>query len=204
MPTHLENILRLLPETKNVAVIVGSSPVERYWASELKRDFQPFTNRVNITWFDELTLSDMLTQAATMPPNSAIFFLLLIECSRVPYTQNRALEKFREVANAPIFGLGDFELGRGVVGGPALRTQAIGERAAQVAIQILAGEPLHRSERAAAIRPPPAQLENCGGGISVKLCCRPVALCNFASRRSGSYTVGKSPRPRRLFCSRRP
>ena len=145
MPAHLENILRLLPETKNVAVVVGSSPVERYWASELKRDFQPFTDRVNITWFDELTLSDMLTQAATMPPNSAIFFLLLIEdAAGVPYTQNRALEKFREVANAPIFGLGDFELGRGVVGGPALRTQAIGERAAQVAIQILAGEPPSR------------------------------------------------------------
>ena len=100
---------------------------------------------MNITWFDELTLSDMLTQAATMPPNSAIFFLLLIEdAAGVPYTQNRALEKFREVANAPIFGLGDFELGRGVVGGPALRTQAIGERAAQVAIQILAGEPPSR------------------------------------------------------------
>ena len=145
MPAHLENILRLLPETKNVAVVVGSSPVERYWASELKRDFQPFTDRVNITWFDELKLSEMLTQAATMPPNSAIFFLLLIEdAAGVPYTQNRALEKFREVAYVPIFGLGDFELGRGVVGGPALQTQAIGERAAQVAIRILAGEPPSR------------------------------------------------------------
>ncbi len=145
MPAHLENILRVLPETKNVAVIVGSSPVERYWASELKRDFQPFADRLNITWFDELTLSEMLTRAATMPPNSAIFFLLLIEdAAGVPYTQNRALEKFREVANAPIFGLGDFELGRGVVGGPALQTQAIGERAAQVAIRVLAGEPPSR------------------------------------------------------------
>ena len=142
MPAHLENILRVLPETKNVAVVVGSSSVERYWASELKRDFQPFTHRVNITWFDELTFGEMLTKAATMPPNSAIFFLLLIEdAAGVPYTQNRALEKFREVASAPIFGLGDFELGRGVVGGPVLQTQAIGERAAQVAIQILAGEP---------------------------------------------------------------
>ena len=145
MPAHLENILRLLPETKNVAVIVGSSPVEQYWASELKRDFQPFTDRVNITWFDELKFSEMLTQAATMPPNSVIFFLLLIEdAAGVPYTQNRALEKFREVASVPIFGLGDFELGRGVVGGPLLQTQAIGERAAQVAIRILGGEPPSR------------------------------------------------------------
>ena len=136
MPAHVENILRVLPETKNVAVIVGNSPVERYWASELKRDFQPFADRLNFTWFDELTLSEMLTRAATMPPNSAIFFLLLLEdAAGVPHTQNRALENFREVANAPIFGLGDFELGRGVVGGPALQTQAIGERAAQVAIQ---------------------------------------------------------------------
>jgi hypothetical protein len=111
-----------------VAVVVVSFLIEQYWASELKRDFQPFTNRVNITWFDELKLSEMLNQAATMPPNSAIFFLLLIEdAAGVPYTENHALEKFREVVRA--FGV-RLRTGPRVVGGPTLQTHAIGERAA--------------------------------------------------------------------------
>jgi signal transduction histidine kinase len=141
LPAYLENILRLRPETKNVAVVVGNSPVERYWTSELKRDFQRFSDRVNITWFNDLTFGEMLTQAAAMPPQSAIFYFLLSEdAAGVPYTQGRALDNFREVASAPIFGMGDFELGRGIVGGPLMQTQALGQRAAEVALRILKGE----------------------------------------------------------------
>jgi len=69
---YLANILRLLPETKDVAVVVGNSPVERYWTSELRRDFAPLADRVNITWFNDLTFGQMLERAATMPPDSAM------------------------------------------------------------------------------------------------------------------------------------
>jgi signal transduction histidine kinase len=141
LPAYLENILRLLPETKNIAVVVGNSPVERYWTSELKRDFQKFSDRVNITWFNDLTFSEMLTHAATMLPQSALFYFLLSEdAAGVPYAQGRALESFREVASGPVFGMGDYQLARGIVGGPLMQTQVLGRQAAELAIQILKGE----------------------------------------------------------------
>jgi signal transduction histidine kinase len=141
LPAYLANILRLRPETTNVAVVVGNSPVERFWTSELKRDFQPFANRVNITWFNDLTFDEMLTHASTMPAQSALFYFLLSEdAAGVPYTQGRALDNFREVATAPIFGMGDFEMSRGIVGGPLMQTRALGQRAAEVALRILKGE----------------------------------------------------------------
>jgi signal transduction histidine kinase len=122
-------------------VVVGNSPVERYWTSELQRDFERFANRVNITWFNDLTFEEMLRRAAAMPPHSAIFYFLLSEdAAGVPYTQGRALESFREVASAPIFGMGDFEIGRGIVGGPLMQTQQLGTRAAHIAHRILKGE----------------------------------------------------------------
>ena len=33
----IENILRVLPDTKNVAVVVGNSPIEKYWKEEIGR-----------------------------------------------------------------------------------------------------------------------------------------------------------------------
>ena len=33
-----ENILRLLPETKTIAMIIGNSPPERFWAGEHATD----------------------------------------------------------------------------------------------------------------------------------------------------------------------
>ena len=199
MPAHIENILRLLPETKNVAVIVGNSPVEQYWAAELKRDFQQFANRVNFTWFNELTFSQMLTQAATMPPNSAIYILLLIEdAAGVPYTQGRALEKFREVASAPIFGLGDFELGRGVVGGPLLQTQGIGERAADVAIRILRGEPPNKLKiTRIPYGYPQLRLERIARWNISEAMLPPAALCIFENLPSATISLAPARLSRR-------
>ena len=141
LPAYLDNILRLRPETKHIAVVVGNSPVERYWTSELRREFQPFADRVNIEWLNDLKFNEMLERAAAMPPNSAIFWFLLSEdAAGVPYSQVRALEVMREAATVPIFGMGDFELGRGIVGGPLMQTAALGRQAADVGLRILRGE----------------------------------------------------------------
>jgi signal transduction histidine kinase len=141
LPAYLTNILQLRPETTDVAVVVGNSPVERYWTAELRRDFQPFAGRVNIKWFNDLTFGEMLERAASMPPRSAIFWFLLSEdAAGVPYSQDRALEIMRQTATAPIFGMGDYELGRGIVGGPLMQTGALGRQAAEVALRILRGE----------------------------------------------------------------
>jgi signal transduction histidine kinase len=141
LPAYLRNILQLRPETTDIAVVVGNSPVERYWTSELRRDFQRFADRVNIIWLNDLTFDEMLNHAAAMPPQSAIFWFLLSEdAAGVPYSQDRALEMMREVSAAPIFGMGDFELGRGIVGGPLMQSSALGRQAAEVGLRILRGE----------------------------------------------------------------
>jgi signal transduction histidine kinase len=141
LPAYLENILRLRPDTTDIAVVVGHSPVERYWTSELRRDFQPLAGRVNLAWFNDLTFGEMLRRAATMPRRAAIFWFLLSEdAAGVPYSQDQALETMRVVANVPMFGMGDFEFGRGIVGGPLMQTKALGQRAAEVGLRILKGE----------------------------------------------------------------
>jgi signal transduction histidine kinase len=141
LPAYIENILRLRPGTTEIAIVLGSSPVERFWTGEVRREFQPFAARVHFTYFNDLTFGEMLKRAARMPPGSAILWGLLSEdAAGVPYAQDRALTAMREVANAPMFGGGDYELGRGIVGGPLTQTQAIGQEAARVAIRILKGE----------------------------------------------------------------
>ena len=81
LPAYLKNILRLRPDTTNIAVVVGNSPVERYWTSELHRDFQPLADQLNIEWLNDLTFDQMLKRASAMPPHSSIFWFLLSEDS---------------------------------------------------------------------------------------------------------------------------
>ena len=141
LPAYVANILQLLPGTTDIAVVVGNSPVERYWTSELRRAFQQFTDRVNITWFNDLTFGEMQERAAGMPRSSVIFWFLLSEdAAGVPYSEDRALDTMREVSAVPIFGMGDYQMGRGVVGGPLMQTKVLGQQGAEAGLRILNGE----------------------------------------------------------------
>ena len=152
---YLASILKLLPQTTDVAVVVGNSPVERYWTSELARAFQPFTDRVKIEWFNDLTFDAMLQRAAAMPPTTAILWFLLSEdAAGIPYLEERALDAMREVASVPIFGTGDYQMGRGIVGGALLPTQKLGALGADAALRILNGE------KASAVKTPEVVLNS--------------------------------------------
>jgi hypothetical protein len=46
----IENILRVLPDTKNVMVVNGYSPNERFWLEEIRREVKPLESRVAFIW----------------------------------------------------------------------------------------------------------------------------------------------------------
>jgi PAS domain S-box-containing protein len=138
----MDGILQVFPETTNVAVVLGNSPLEKFWLGETRRQFQPFTNRVSFTWFNDLSFAEVLKRAAALPPRSVIYYSLMsVDAEGVPYVEERALRELHAVANAPIFGLHDSQMGRGIVGGPLMAIEELSRNAAKVAVRILKGEP---------------------------------------------------------------
>jgi hypothetical protein len=61
-PRLIEDILEVLPETKNIVVIFGASPLEKFWLGEFRRELQKFINRVAFTWFNELSFEEIKRQ----------------------------------------------------------------------------------------------------------------------------------------------
>jgi len=115
----IKNILKVLPDTKNVAVIVGNSPIGRYWASEMQKTFEPFTS-LQFTYLNQLSFEEIKQRAASLPPHSVIFFALLqVDGTGGAYLDDVALTEIHQVANAPIFSYIDDFFGMGIVGGAA-------------------------------------------------------------------------------------
>ena len=140
--SYLENIIRVLPNTTNIAVVSGSAPLDKFWLSEMHREFRPFLDRVRFTWLSDLPFEDVLSRAAVLPPRSAIFFATLIaDAKGIPYDQQRALDRLHAVANSPIFGVADYHFPHGIVGGPMFSTLELGRRATGIALRMLNGEP---------------------------------------------------------------
>ena len=137
----VDNILRVLPQTNNIAVVIGNSPIEKYWLEQIRGAVQPFTNYVTFTWFNDLSFDEMLKRAAALPPRSAILFgLLSVDAAGVPHEEMSALTSLHAVAKAPIFSYVDAYFGRGIVGGPLIAVTDVSRQAATVAVRLLAGE----------------------------------------------------------------
>jgi signal transduction histidine kinase len=137
----IENILRVLPNTKTVAVVVGNSPIEKYWKEEIGNEAKPFANRISFIWYDDLSFEDVLKHAAALPPQSAIFWeLMVVDAAGVSHEEGRALTRLHAVANAPIFSYTDAFFGREIVGGPHVPVLEVGRQSAEAAVRILAGE----------------------------------------------------------------
>jgi hypothetical protein len=134
----LENVLRVLPETINVAVVIGNSSSENYWLEQIRAAVNPFVGRVSFTWLNDLSVDEMLNHAATLPPRSAIFFYsLLADGTGAVHEEDVVFSKLRAVANAPIFTWYDAHFGDGIVGGPLISVRERTRQIAEVAVRIL-------------------------------------------------------------------
>jgi signal transduction histidine kinase len=139
--SSIENILRVLPDTTNIAVVIGNSPHEKELTERMRTAFQPLTDRVTFTWFNELSFDEMMKRAARLAPHSAIFwFGLQIDAAGVSHQGFEALTLVRAVTNAPIFSFNDPYLGKGIVGGPLISTRDVARATAHAAVRVLDGE----------------------------------------------------------------
>ena len=136
-----ENILQVLPDTKDVIVVVGTSPIEKFWKEAIGKQAEPLTNRIKLSWTDELPFEELLKQASALPPHTAIFWeLMIVDAAGVVHEGNLPLERLHAVANAPIFSYDESFFGNGIVGGPLLIVADTSRLTATVAVRILKGE----------------------------------------------------------------
>lgn len=139
----IEDILQLAPDTNHIVVILGATPLERYWTTEFSKAFEPFAGRVRFTWVNDLSFDQIKELVSKLPPHSFILLgLLLRDASGVTHNEDDALQRLHAVANAPINGLYQNQLGLGIVGGHLYQGELEGEDAARIAIRVLAGEPI--------------------------------------------------------------
>jgi len=141
LPGMVEDILGMRPETSQIAMVFGSSPLEKLWVAECRRELQGFAGRVEFIWLDDLSLEEMLERCASLPPRSFILHgLFLIDVDGVPCEKNEALRRLNETANAPVFAVFQSEFGLGAIGGRLFHDSELGVRGAAAALRILRGE----------------------------------------------------------------
>lgn len=137
----IDDMLHVLPDTRTVFVVLGSSKLEQFWLDEAKRSLHRFEPRVSFVWANELSFAEMLKRCANLPPQSAVLYgMLSLDAAGVTHVSEHIMTELHSVANAPVFALHRTHLGQGIVGGHLLATNELSRNTAAVALRILNGE----------------------------------------------------------------
>src|SRR5215203_6434669 len=148
-----QHMVDVLPRTKTIAIVNGASANERPWKAFVQKEVVPLTGRVQFKWYDQLSFEEILKDAANLPANTAIFWLLMnVDAAGVAHEGRTALMRLAAVANAPIFTHDEAYFGDGILGGRMQSVAGLSKLAAEVAVRVLDGE------KAGSIKTPPVPL----------------------------------------------
>jgi PAS domain S-box-containing protein len=141
LPGVIGDLLKIQPDTRQIAVVMGSSPLEKAWIEQCRREFAPFADRVEFLWLTDLPFDEILESCAALPPKTFVFHgLFLMDAGETPFEKSEALLRLLESANSPVFSLFSSEFGHGSVGGRLYQNTELGITGAGVAARILRGE----------------------------------------------------------------
>jgi signal transduction histidine kinase len=149
-PGFVDDILQLMPQTRQVFMVMGSGQIGRFWHRELNQPFERFRDRLTFIWSDEMSLAEILRRCASLPAHSAIFYITFgTDASGAAYADDRVLADLHATANAPLFTAHSVSMGSGIVGGRLMSIDDLARHTADAALRLLNGA------SAGSIRVPP-------------------------------------------------
>jgi PAS domain S-box-containing protein len=138
----LELALRLQPDARQVVVVTGASTFDKRWDSVAREKLAPYADRLQMTHLSGLPLSQLLDELGLLPPRAIVIYLTIFEDGTGELFIPRDLTAdLSDAASAPVYGVYEPYVGRGIVGGYVESFEAIGREAGRLALRILAGEP---------------------------------------------------------------
>jgi signal transduction histidine kinase len=135
----LELALSLHPSVRRVFV-VAQAPTSDSYDERIRAALDPFSDRVQLTYIKETSVSDLLAAVKGIPAQSLIFYARYTpEDGESIVYPDEVVRLMAQVSPVPIYVAADMFFGTGVVGGMIKGSRAIGTRLGELARQILDG-----------------------------------------------------------------
>jgi len=115
---NIELILKLHPKLSKLLVINDTTTTGLEIQKEFVKILPKYQNRLDIEYIDKFDITNLKQKVKNLPKNSAILFMLLFkdETGKV-FTFKEGLESIKHSSSVPIYGLWDFYIKYGLVGG---------------------------------------------------------------------------------------
>ena len=135
----LDLALRLHPDTRNVAVVAGSSEFESYWLEATIQELRRHADRLNVVELVGLPIDQLLQKVSALPPHTVVFFQL------IPQESSHHVIGTYDVLAAiaqrfPTYCVHNYCFDHGAIGGSYPDSNEQGVKGGEIAARVLTGE----------------------------------------------------------------
>lgn len=137
----IDTVLKLHPHTDQVIIYGDNTLTYQINKDGLKTLIPLYRDQIVFSFREGLTLSAIIEDIKSLPEGSIILLISTIEDDDgeiIPY--KKIPEILSKNSSVPIYGLWDFFLGQGIVGGKLVCGRAQGREAGQLGLMILRGQ----------------------------------------------------------------
>ncbi len=137
----LEIALALQPQTQRVVVVAGNASLDTALVEQAREEFRAYESRVEFTYLTALPIEELRNKLAVLQDKSIVFYLS-VNSGSAPriYTSPEVLALVARSSSAPIYGASQTYMGNGMIGGRLISYEAMGARASEMGLRVLAGE----------------------------------------------------------------
>lgn len=136
--------LKLHPETRNVIVVHDYTDTGLAIRSELEKSADHFPS-VKLRFMEEMPLEETVNKLKEITPGTLVLMLsYTVEKGGRTFSHSEAARLVSSASPVPVYSVYAAQLGNGVVGGRMLEGQIEGQKAAELAVRIVGGEPIEK------------------------------------------------------------
>jgi len=137
-----ELALRLFPRTGTLALVSDLSTTGMTVISQARSELAYLGNRVRILDLFAYSEEELQDALSALPPETAVLMLVYFQDEQGNFiSPTRSVALVKDACAFPLFGLWSMMPEAGALGGSVLQARRHGEKAAEIALRVLAGAP---------------------------------------------------------------
>lgn len=137
----LELALALRPAARRLAVVAGSSELDRRFLALARSAIERHAARLEVDDLVGLPLAETVSRVQAMPADAVVLYLSMFrDGAGLPMVPRDALTRIAAASRAPVFGVFETYLGEGIAAGSTASYAAQGRRAGELVARVLNGE----------------------------------------------------------------
>jgi signal transduction histidine kinase len=138
----LDLALTLQPNAREAIFLTGASALDQRWIVAAHDQLPGFENRVRISYMTGEPIARLLERLAALPSDTIVIYQVISrDGDDEHFISEELVEPISQASSAPVYGVFETYLGRGIVGGRMESWTTIGGDVGRAVLNLLAGDP---------------------------------------------------------------